>query len=344
MEGKKFDTDRMEELLMLYCMGKTTPEECTLVERWIDESDEHLLLAKEIYHTNRAVSDAEVSYRVNSDKALRKVNASLNHRKWYALFRRMEHVAAVLFFPVLLLYLLQLDKKQEIVPTHMVEIRANTGSITRVVLPDSTVVCLNAGSSLCYPQQFHNRIREVALKGEGYFEVTHQPSRPFFVTLPHGIQVEVLGTKFNVDAYTDQPFVATTLVDGHVNFLRKTNGKKVRMEMKAGQKIIYDENTNGLKLYEVDPYAEIAWKDGKLIFNNTPLPEVIHQLEKTFNVHITLGNERLKKYSFTGTFDEQTLEPILESLEISSHILWKYIGTDTTTHRRKLHLYTTGDK
>lgn len=344
MEENKFDRDGIERLLMLYCMGKTTSEECTQVERWIDESDEHLRLAKEIYHINRQVSDIEVLQRINPDKALRKVNASLKHRQWNVWFRRIEHAAAVLFLPILLLYLLQLGKKQETVPVQMVEVRANTGSITRVMLPDSTIVCLNARSSLSYPQQFHSQKREVVLEGEGYFEVTHQPSRPFIVTLSHGIQVEVLGTKFNVDAYSDQPFVTTTLVDGRVNFLHDTGGKKFRTELKAGEKIICDKNTNDLKLYKVNPYAEVAWKDGKLIFNNTPLSEVTHQLEKTFNVHITLGNERLKIHSFTGTFDEQTLEPILESLEVSSHILWKYIGTDTVTHRRRLHLYTANNK
>lgn len=344
MEEKEYEKDGMELLLMLYCQGMASPEECVQVERWIDESEEHLRLATEVYHVNRSVSDMEILQMINPDKAFGKVSDSLTRRQWRNRFRYMERVAAVLFFPLLFLYLLQFAEKQKDIPVQMIEVSANTGSITRVLLPDSTVVCLNARSSLRYPQQFNGNKREVILEGEGYFEVVHQPSCPFIVSLLQGKKIEVLGTKFNIDAYADQPFVATTLVDGCVNFMYETGGKEVRTVLKPGQKVICEKATNALKLFEVDPFAETAWKDGKLIFNNTPLPEVVHQLEKTFNVHITLRNSKLTKYAFTGVFDEQTLEPILESLEVSSHIRWQYMGTDTLTHRRRLDLYIMNDK
>lgn len=339
MEGKEHENDGMEQLLMLYCQGMASPEECMQVERWIDESEEHLHLATEVYHINRTVSDMEILQKIDPDKALRKVNVSLNRSQWRSRFRHMERVAAVLFFPLLFLYLLQFAEKQKEISVQMIEVSANTGSITRVLLPDSTVVYLNARSSLRYPQQFNSNKREVSLEGEGYFEVVHQPSCPFIVSLAQGKKIEVLGTKFNIDAYADQPFVATTLVDGSVHFLSETGDKEVGTVLKPGQKVVCEKATNILKLYEVDPFTETAWKDGKLIFNNTPLPEVVHQLEKTFNVHITLRSSILRKYSFTGTFDEQTLEPILESFEVSSHIHWQYMGTDTLTHRRRLDLY-----
>lgn len=344
MEEKEYEKDGMEQLLMLYCRGIASPEECMQVERWMDESEEHLCLATEVYHINRTVSDMEILQKIDPDKAFRNVNASLNRRQWHKRFRYMERVAAVLFFPLLFLYFLQFAEKQKEIPVQMIEVSANTGSITRVLLPDSTVVCLNARSSLRYPQQFNGSRREVALEGEGYFEVVHQPSCPFIVSLAQGKKIEVLGTKFNVDAYADQSFVATTLVDGSVHFLYETGGKEVGTVLQPGQKVVCEKATNVLKLYQVDPSAETAWKDGKLIFNNTPLPEVVHQLEKTFNVHITLRSSKLKNYSFTGVFDEQTLEPILESLEVSSHIYWQYMGTDTLTHRRKLDLYIISDK
>lgn len=339
MEEKESERNGMELLLMLYCQGIASPEECAQVERWINESEENLRLATEVYHINRSIFDVEILQKIDPDQAFRKVNASLTRRQWHGWFRYVERVAAVLFFPLLFLYLLQFVEKQKEGTMQMIEVSANTGSITRVLLPDSTVVCLNARSSLRYPQRFDNNKREVALEGEGYFEVTHQPSCPFIVSLAQGKKVEVLGTKFNIDAYADQPFVATTLVDGRVNFLYETAGKEVRTVLKPGQKIVCEKATNALKFYEVDPFVETAWKDGKLIFDNTPLPEVVHQLEKTFNVHINLRSPRLEKYSFTGTFDEQTLEPILESLEVSSHIHWEYMGTDTLTHRRGLDLY-----
>lgn len=340
MEEKKDKKEAIEGLLIRYCQGLTTPEECNEVEQWIDQSEENLRLAKQVYLIHRTTSDMEILQEIDTEKALKKVTRSFKPLLWKVWLHRIEKVAAILFLPLLCAYLVQMFGKSDENIQEMLEVRTKAGHITRITLPDSTVVFLNSRSTLCYPHKFRDGNREVTLKGEGYFEVTHNESSPFIVNLSQGLQIEVLGTTFNIEAYEDQPFASTTLVEGHVNFLYNKEGGKKVLSMAPDHKVLFDKNKENVSYYQVDSRTETAWKDGKIIFNNTPILEAIHQLEKSFNVSIGLRNENLKEYSFTGTFDEQALEPILESFKIASKIHWREIGTDTLTHKKQIELFT----
>lgn len=339
MEEKKHEKEALESLLVLYCQGLTTPEECIRVEQWIDQSEENLRLAKEVYLIHRATSDMEILQEINTEKALKQVSCSFKHNRLKIWFHRLEKTAAILFVPLLFTYLLQWFGKQDDAVQDMLEVRTKAGHITQITLPDSTIVFLNSRSSLRYPQNFDKDKREVTLNGEGYFEVMHNNESPFIVNLTQGVQVEVLGTTFNIEAYEDQPFVSTTLVEGHVNFLYNVPSGKKTISMTPNHKVLFNKSTENVKYYRTDSRTDTAWKDGKLIFNNTPISDVIRQLEKHFNVSIKLSNQKMKEHSFTGTFDEQTIEPILESFRIASKIHWRVTGTDTLTHKEQIELY-----
>lgn len=344
MEENYNKNQAMESLLVLYCQGMTTPEECKLVEEWIDQSEEHLRIAQQVYMIHRSTSDMEILQEIQTEKALKKVNRSLSRNRWRIRFHRIEKVASVLFLPLLCAYLLQFFGKQDKDVHEVLEVQTKAGRITQITLPDSTVVFLNTHSSLRYPQKFNDEKREVTLTGEGYFEVVHNESSPFIVNLPQGMQIEVLGTTFNIEAYEDQPLVSTTLVEGHVNFLYNTENGKKAVSMTPDHKVIYDKSTATVKYFRADSRTETAWKDGILIFNDTPISEVARQLGKHFNVSIAVNDKRLKEHSFTGIIDEQTLEPVLESFRIASKIQWRNAGTDSLTHKKRIELYMTNNK
>lgn len=106
------------------------------------------------------------------------------------------------------------------------------------------------------------------------------------------------------------------------------------------QKLVYSPQTGDIKCYVTSGESEISWKDGKLIFNDTPLDEVLHMLGKRFNVEFVLSNKGLKGCSFTGTFTHQRLERIMEYFRISSHIRWRYIDSaDIKTEKLKIEVY-----
>ena len=106
------------------------------------------------------------------------------------------------------------------------------------------------------------------------------------------------------------------------------------------QKLVYSPQTGDIKCYVTSGESEISWKDGKLIFNDTPLDEVLHMLGKRFNVEFVLSNKELKGCSFTGTFNHQRLERIMEYFRISSRIRWRYIDSaDIKTEKLKIEVY-----
>lgn len=336
---QQMDIEHIEEMLPRYYDGKLTREECRQVELWLEESEANRRIAEQVQMLCLAVDTVNISRKVNTEKALNKVKERLHVKKtgWWTWAQR---VAAVLFLPLVAALLLQyMNPRLE--PSQMVEIRTNPGMITSVVLPDSTVVCLNSESSLTYPSRFDGETREVMLKGEGYFAVAKDPKKKFIVTTAHRSKIEVLGTKFNVEAYEDDANVSTTLMEGKVCFLYETKdkaGKKVMM--RPGQRLVYNTEQDDVRLYATSGLSETAWKDGKILFHNTPLEEALKMLEKRFNVHFILKNKKLAGNSFTGTFAGQRLERILEYFKISSKIHWRYVdSSDIRDEKSKIEIY-----
>ena len=200
------------------------------------------------------------------------------------------------------------------------EVTAATGSVIRYELPDHSVVWLNAGSTLRYPTTFKKDNRLVELKGEAYFEVQADKDRPFYVNTPNGLSVYVYGTKFNVAAYEDDNYIETVLEKGKVNVITPDQETIV---LAPGEQLLYDKQSQKSKKNKVDVYGKIAWKDGKLIFRNASLEEILKRLERHFNVEIQFNNRSGKEYKYRATFRTETLSQILDYLARSADLKWK---------------------
>ena len=220
------------------------------------------------------------------------------------------------------------------------EIHVPYGKRQKVVLPDGTKVILNAGSYMKYPRQFGKEGRYVHFKGEAYFEVAKNPEKKFIVSTSHQSQIEVLGTHFNVEAYEKEDRIAATLVEGKIGFIYSSDNVSKKVLMDPGQKLVYDTRDSKVQLYATSGESEIAWKEGKIIFRNTPLEEGLRMLEKRYNVEFIIKNDRLKGDSFTGTFTNQRLERILEYFQLSSQIRWRYLDSpDIKDEKSKIEIY-----
>jgi transmembrane sensor len=167
-----------------------------------------------------------------------------------------------------------------------------------IVLPDGTHVWLNAASSLRFPTAFSGKTREVELSGEGYFEVTHDKSKPFYVS-KGDMQVEVLGTHFNINAYEDEEVAKVTLLEGSVKVGRrqKADGRKESVVLKPGEQAIAiaSQLTTDHSPLTVDHSPDIekviAWKDGFFEFNNMPLPAIMRQISRWYDVDVILDSK-----------------------------------------------------
>lgn len=194
------------------------------------------------------------------------------------------------------------------------------GTVTRLELPDRSVVWLNARSTLAYPAVFNGDEREVRLSGEGYFEVTSDPQHPFYVATAEGVKVKAYGTKFNVNAYADEPSVDAALERGHIDVIARD--RQARLE--PGQGVAFDKNTGRMTVAAVSLEETTGWKDGKLVFRNTPLETVLKKLSRRYNVAIVLHQKGNKEYKYRATFTTETVEQILDYLKLTAPIRWSY--------------------
>lgn len=188
-----------------------------------------------------------------------------------------------------------------------------------VVLPDSSKIYLNSESSLKFPADFKDKQnRMVFLKGEGYFEVTKDSSKPFIVS-SHGIQTRVLGTKFNITAYSEDHSVRTVLTEGAVALYDETTGylPETSVKLNPDQCATWNELTDEIEVKDVDVSPYIAWIKGVLMFNKEPFSEIVKRMERYYNVEIQNNNKELNKQVFTAKFVDEHIEDVLASFNKS---------------------------
>lgn len=179
------------------------------------------------------------------------------------------------------------------------------GGDYRIVLPDGTKAWLNAGSSLRYPTKFTGNERQVEMEGEVYFEVAKQAEK-FLVKIKDRAVVEVTGTHFNVNAYSDEPVLRTSLLEGRVSL----NGNKL---MPGEEGILHPDGR--IITRKVDVYAAVAWKDGYFSFSDATLPAVMRQLARWYNVEVEFRGRVTNDVLFSGEIGRSlTLSQVLKGL------------------------------
>lgn len=321
--------DIIEELLPRYCEGNVSEEEKKMVGAWIHQSEDHYKIAQQMQLIYLAADTISIMDLVNTNNALDKVGTRIRNSQLKVLFMWGQRVAAILFIPLLIAYLLQvfIPERQDI---RMLEVRTNPGMMTSFTLPDGTKVDLNSESSLIYPEKFEGDLRSVRLEGEAFFEVVKNPEKRFVVTTPHNARVEVLGTSFNMEAFEWDSIVSTTLISGKVAFITKSG----QMDMKPGEKLVYNIQTNRPSIYHTNGESEISWKDGMIIFKKTPFKEAIRMLTKRYNVDFVVSNNKYVNDLFTGSFTDHRLEQILDIFNASSGIEWRYIPSENKLDRK----------
>lgn len=186
------------------------------------------------------------------------------------------------------------------------------GGQYKIILSDGSAVWLNAASSLKYPTAFTGTVRQIEVTGEAYFEVAKKPEQPFIVTV-HGVNMQVLGTSFNVNAYEKQQGVTTTLVEGSL----KVTTAAAAVILKPGQQAVAppaSTGTSNIKVQTVDTEQAIAWKQGLFVFNNASLQEVMEQLSRWYDVDIVYNTASNVK--FEGEIQRNlSLSQVLKHLE-----------------------------
>lgn len=218
-------------------------------------------------------------------------------------------------------------KKNALVASVINTIQTPKGGKYQIRLPDGSKVWLNSASTLSYPTAFTGKERIVKLKGEAYFEIAPRKSMPFRVESDDQI-VEVLGTHFNVNSYDNEDFTKTTLIEGSVKVILNTRSNisgKTKL-LKPGEQSSINSSKSDIKIENVDTEKAIAWKNGYFKFKNTPIQEIMREVERWYDVELIYeGN--MPTDEFTGfVSNDVNISAVLKILEQSGGVKFTVKG------------------
>lgn len=218
------------------------------------------------------------------------------------------------------------------------------GSRSRAQLPDGTAVWLNGGSRLTYNPDMNNLdTREVTLEGEAFFDVARNAAKPFAIHTPK-MDIKVLGTSFNIKAYTQDNTTEATLITGAVE-VTLNDGVERNVKLLPNQKIILQHPTENQSLtqpnlvagYKIENIhnnpqdsmvAETAWCDNYLVFDNNNFEDIALKMERWYGIKVHLSGSKLKNYRFTATFKNESFSEVLEALKVTTSFHCRIVSNE----------------
>lgn len=310
------ETNRLQKLIQKYINGECTPDEIAAVHEWYDsfEGEQNpmdlLSTDQQLQLKKRLISRIRTNI-ISLDKE----SGTLAHKKFLspALIYSLSGIAATVLLVIGIVFF-KYDFSHPPTTTNIVVVNM-TKSIQKISLEDGSIVWLNPGSRIEYPKKFKAAQRNVQMKGEAFFEVTHNKNRPFTI-YSDNLVTRVWGTSFRIRAYENDP-AEVSVVTGKVSVrLQQQEGSEVMLL--PNQKATYLKKTNLLKK-EAEQKTSVMriWKKTTLSFDNAPIKDVIKALNTTFGVHISSTDEKLLNYALKADFTDQSLPSILEMLEKS---------------------------
>ena len=204
-----------------------------------------------------------------------------------------------------------LRSDQEFVQT----VVADKGQISKVILPDSSVVWINSGSKITYNSKFAENNRKIELVGQAFFQAAHNKKIPFVVDV-NGFLVKVLGTKFDVNAYSGEKNIRVVLESGRVE-LHQSSDRNFKYTLSPGEMATFNPKSKSLTIDKVKPELFSSWKEGVLIFRDKPMAEVLDELQRRYNIDIEVKDPDIYKSVFTARLSDEPLDKVLKSMEFS---------------------------
>lgn len=337
-----------------YLSGDMSDSQEADFQNWLNENEAN----RKFFNEYKDIWQASLLYKKNMfrpEEAYQRINAKIrkaNAVKRLLIYKIAAAIIIGFFIGGLSTYLIQNRiKLNNYITWH--EISVPLGAKSKINLPDGSQIWLNAGSNLKYSNMFNISNREVILEGEGYFNVSKNEKLTFTVNAAD-ISIKAVGTIFNIKAYPDESTIKTVLIEGKVNIqkqMAKRNSKVIVLlpnqsatYFKSDAKIYVSESVSDDKkvdnikktlsgkkgkIYlakEADSKIYTSWKDEYWIFKSEPLSELAKKIERRYNVIISFESENLKKFRFSGSFKDETLEQVLNAIKLSSPVTYSING------------------
>lgn len=318
------------DLLLKFVQRRATEEERQLIYQWVKEAPENRThLDKLIWSYSACLKDGSASKWLLDD--YKKITRRIRFRKRFDNWKMLAASIVGLIFVVGSVFSLY-DYFSE----DLITVVVHKGEKRELLLSDGTKILLAPDTRLVYPQVFEGNTRGVELFGEAFFDVAHNAEIPFVVKVPQG-EVLVLGTKFNVKAYENDDEVSASLLEGKVNvhFFEERSDRVVGEQVLSPmQKAVFSKAKALLEVSVFDPYEDFAWQNNRYVFENATFREIVANLERLYDVSIVVGSADLLGRRFTGEFDGETIEEVLQMFTEWTNI--QYIINDRTIYVNQL--------
>lgn len=319
------------ELFIKYLNDELNEHEDITLKSWLKANPEHSVIFDEYKSTWNLMDKVKDVANINLEKEWSKqknfsniengtfISAKeLAESKFQWSFSKIAAVFVVLILSAATIYYILPQFTQE-------KIASNT-EIRQIILPDGSEVTLNINSKIKYPTKFDQKERKVHIEGEAFFDVTKNPEVPFKINTGEAV-IEVLGTSFNVSAYNTYEEVEVVVTEGTVALSSLENPQN-RIILNSGAKGIYNHSNNYLLKETNSDRNFLAWKTGKIVFENDSLSMVLNTISRIYNKRIILNNKDLGQCTLTVTFEKQSLESVLNVIESTLNL--ELIAEDET--------------
>lgn len=287
--------DNIYRLITLFLSRRFSPETEERVQKWIIKDGN---LEEKEQASFDFWNELESEATPDTYSAFGRVNKRIGCPQIQAvkipLYKKISRIAAIII-PLLILaggYLYYSTRN------NLMEITVAFGEEKHMFLPDSSEIWLNSGTVIRYPHEFKGNRRTVYLDGEGYFSVKRNEEKPFIVETEQ-LTVKVLGTKFNIKAYSTDEKTVTTLTSGKVEI---NIDDKQSCILKPNEQLIYNRNTSIMDVREIPSNETSSWLSGQLIFNNSSLNDILRTLERRFNISFANNTAIPESKLFTVKF------------------------------------------
>lgn len=314
------DNSNLSKIIKRYLSGRFPKETEERVQRWIiaDKDTKEKEEASFEYW-----NELDTKINANTYSALKRVNQKIGYSERQTIhipfYKKTLRIAAILI-PLLLItggYLYYTQNK-------LIEITVAYGDTQHLFLPDSSEIWINSGSNIKYPKSFTGNQRLVYLEGEAYFSVKKDQAKPFIVKTEQ-LSVKVLGTKFNLKAYSDDENITTTLTNGKVEVSTQSQEKQI---LKPNEQLTYNIKTSVMNIENISPAETDAWFTGQILFINSSFQDIKQTLERRFNITIDDKTNIPVSRLYTVKFLKgETLDEILQVLKDVIGFTYQQQGT-----------------
>lgn len=279
-----------KETLYKYFSGLASDAEKEAIKNWLeeDQANHQILLNERKFYDALLLADDSMFVQHSAPRFI-------NIKKWMGMGVKWAAAVIIAFLASYTYFVSQVENYMD---TAMNTVTVPYGQRVNLSLSDGTKVCLNAGTVFTYPSAFGKNTRNVELNGEAFFEVSSNKERPFIVHT-QDCDVQVLGTKFNVNAYKGEHNFTAALMEGRIRVQNNLNPKEV-INIMPDMQVALEHGK--LKVDEIPDYDVYRWRDGLVCFKELDFMQLLRKVEKYFGVNIKICSTTIRNHSFSGKF------------------------------------------